>query len=217
MTSFFRGVIFLFIFVHMKKLLITLTFILFTTQIHAQGNDVLSRIKAAGNSVKTFEADVSNIKQKAGKTYSQDGTLHFVAPNEMAAVFSTGKHFIVNEKKMKVDIGQFHGTYRLREGGIPRSLSNIFLYAFQGRCQDLADENDYTLKVKSSEPYHVITFISKKKRILGIGYKKVVFKFNNKDLRIKEISLTDYKDTVDTYSITNINYNVQVDKSHFQF
>ena len=45
---------------------------------------------------------------------------------------------IVNEKKIKMDIGIFHGTFRLRDGGRMQSLTNIFLYGFQGRIQDLA-------------------------------------------------------------------------------
>ena len=209
--------LFLSIFVRMKKALILLVITLFTVQMPAQDNDILSRIKAAGNSVQSVEAEVNNVKVKEGKTTNQNGTLHFVAPKEMAAVYTTGQYFIVNEKKIKVDIGIFHGTYRLREGGIPRTLSNIFLYAFQGRCQDLADENNYNIKVSTTEQYHNVTFSSKKKHILGIGYKTVVFRFNIKDLKIKEIVLTDFKGTVDTHTLSNEKYNVPVSKDRFQF
>ncbi|MBR1512773.1 MAG: outer-membrane lipoprotein carrier protein LolA [Bacteroidales bacterium] len=201
----------------MKKALIIFAITLFVLQAPAQDKDLLNRIRTAGSSVQTIEADLTNVRLKAGVTTNQSGTLHFVSPKEMAAVFTTGQHMIANEKKLKVDIGVFHGSYRLREGGIPRSLSNIFLYAFQGRCQDLADENDYTLKTSSSAQYYDVTFTSKKKHILGVGYKKVVFRFSTKDLRVKKITLTDYKDTEDSYSITNVHYNVKVDKSRFQF
>ncbi|MBQ8959185.1 MAG: outer-membrane lipoprotein carrier protein LolA [Bacteroidales bacterium] len=201
----------------MKKTLILFAITLFVLQAPAQDKDLLNRIRTAGNSVQTIEADLTNVRLKAGATTSQNGTLHFVAPKEMAAVFTTGQHMIANEKKLKVDIGVFHGSYRLREGGIPRSLSNIFLYAFQGRCQDLADENDYSIKTSSSTQYHDVTFTSKKKHILGIGYKKVVFRFSTKDLRVKEIALTDYKDTVDTYTISNVKYNIKIGPKLFSF
>lgn len=195
-------------------MLLTITF--FVLQMQGQNNDLLKHIRAIGQEVQSIEADLTNTKVKNGVTTTQSGTLHFVSPNEMAAVFTTGNHLIANEKKLKVDIGVLSGTYRLREGGIPKSLSNVFLYAFQGRCQDLADENNYTLKVTTSGQYHILTFTSKKKHILGLGFQKVIFKISIDDLRVKEITLINFKGTVDTFGISNEKYNVKIDKGRFK-
>jgi outer membrane lipoprotein-sorting protein len=116
-----------------------------------------------------------------------------------------------------MDIGIFHGTFRLRDGGRMQSLTNIFLYGFQGRIQDLANENNYSLTTKTEGGYHIVTGTTNKKRLIGIGYKQVVFKYQVNDLMLKEIVLLDYSDNKDTYTVSNVKYNVAIDKKKFQF
>ena len=48
-------------------------------------------------------------------------------------------------------------------------------------------------------------------------YKQVVFKYHTDSLLLKEIVLYDYSGNVDTYTISNVKYDVAVDKSRFQF
>ena len=218
MTCPFRSVtFFLRIFAAMKKTLVILTLTLFTLQLKAQDTDVLlDLIKNEGQTVSTIEADLHHVKVKDGVTTTQDGTLHYVAPYNMAAVFTTGQYLIANEKKLKVDIGIFHGNFRLYDGGIPNALTNVFLYAFQGRFEDLAKENDFNLSVIPGDDEHTLVFTAKKKPFLGIGYQSAVFKVNAHDLRVKEINTTDFKGTVETYSLHNEKYGIEVDMSRFQ-
>lgn len=190
---------------------------LFAIQMQAQDVDLLNRIKATNSKVKSFEADLSNTFVKPKKTTKQDGKLYFVAPKEFAALFSKDSYMIVNEKKIKMDIGMFHGTFKLKDGGRMQSLANIFLYGFQGRIQDLADENNYSLSTKTENAYYIVTGTTKKKKLIGIGYKKIVFKYNTSNLLLKEIVLYDYSDNQDTYTISNVKYDVTIDKKTFQF
>ena len=201
----------------MKKVLLLVTIFLMSMQLQAQDVDLLNRIKAANGKVLSFEADLSNTLVKSKKTTHQDGKLYFVKPKEFAALFSEDSYMIVNTSKIKMDIGLFHGTFKLKDGGMMQSLSNIFLYGFQGRIQELADENDYSLSTKTDGSYHVVTGTTNKKSMLGIGYKQVIFKFSASSLLIKEIKLIDYNGSVDTYTVTNVKYNVPVDKKTFQF
>lgn len=201
----------------MKKAIISLIFTLFSLQSIGQDTILLNRILVAGKGVSSIEADLFNRKVKKGETTTQNGTFHFVSPYELSAVFTTGSYLIINEKKLKLDIGILFGKHHLREGGFARSLSNIFLFAFQGRCIDFANESGYILSMSSDKDYHTVTFTSKKRHILGIGYKKVAFKISTIDLLTKEIILTDYKGTIDTYTISNEKYNVPIDKNRFQF
>lgn len=201
----------------MKKAIILLISILFTQQIQAQDATLLNQIKAANGDIRSFEANLTNTMVKPDKTTTQEGKLYFVAPNEFAALFSEDSYMIVNENKIKMDIGLFHGTFRLKDGGMMQSLSNIFLYGFQGRIQDLADENNYALTTKTEGGYHIITGTSRKKRLIGIGYKQVVFKYHTSSLLLKEIVLYDYSGNIDTYTISNVKYNVTIDRNTFQF
>jgi len=201
----------------MRKILILITAFVLSTQIQAQDLTLLKRIKTKNSEIKSFMADLSNTMVKPQKTNSQNGTIYFVAPYEFSAQFNTGNYMIVNEKKMKMDIGLFHGTFKRREGGMMQALSNIFLYGFQGRIEDLGAENGYVITTETDNEFHIITGTIKKKKLIGIGYKKVVFKYQTSNLLLKEIVMYDYKGNQDTYTISNVKYNISVDKKMFQF
>ena len=201
----------------MKKTIILLTAILFALQMQAQDAMLLNRIREVNGKVKSFESDLANTMVKPKKTTAQNGKLYFVSPNEFSARFTTGNYMIVNEKKIKMDIGMFHGTFRLKEGGMMQGLSHIFLYGFQGRIQDLANENGYTLSTKTEGEYHIVTGTAKKKPLFGVGYKTVVFKYFTDSLLLKEIVLYDYSGNKDSYVISNVKYDVVIDKKMFQF
>jgi hypothetical protein len=97
-----------------------------------------------------------------------------------------------------------------------KSLSNIFLYGFQGKTQELADENGFSLTTKTEGGFHIVTGTIKKKKLIGIGYKQVVFKYHTDSLLLKEIVLFDYSGHMDTYTISNVKYDVAVDQSLFE-
>ena len=198
----------------MKKILTILAILLFSIQLQAQDITLLNQIKSVNSKIKTFEAALVNTMVKPKKTTSQKGTLYFAAPKEFAALFEED-YMIVNEKKIKMDIGLFHGTFKLRDGGMMESLSNIFLYGFQGRIQELAD--GYTLTTKTENGYHVITGTIKKKKLIGIGYKTVIFKYHTDSHLLKEIVLLDYSGNKDTYTISDVKYDIPVNKKTFQF
>ena len=201
----------------MKKVIILLTAVLFALQMQAQDVDLLNRIKAVNGKISSFEADLKNTLVKPKKTTTQEGTLYFVKPYEFAAMFTTGNYMIVNKEKTKMDIGLFHGTFKLKEGGMMSGLSRIFLYGFQGRCQDLANENGYNLTTKKEGDFYVVTGTIKKKKLIGIGYKQVVFKYFTDSLLLKEIVLYDYSGNKDSYVISNVKYDIPIDKKTFQF
>lgn len=202
----------------MKKLLIiTLFFCLSSIASQAQDNAILKKIRQANAVVTSFETDLTNTFMKSNKKTSQDGKLYFISPSRFAALFNNGKYMIVNEKRIKMDIGMFHGTFRLREDGMMRSLSNIFLYGFQGRCEDLARENNYTINVNEKGSYQQVCCNNKKKSLFGIGYKTVIFNYDRESLMLRQIILIDNNDSVDTYTITNTVYNIPVDAKKFEF
>ena len=116
-----------------------------------------------------------------------------------------------------MEIGIFSGTYKLRDGGMMQSLANIFLYGFQGKAQELADENGYNLTLKTEDGFHVVTMTVKRKKLIGIGYKQVVFKYFTDSLLLKEIILFDYSGNMDVYTISNVKYDVPVDQNLFAF
>ena len=201
----------------MKKHLLTLIMVIFAAQIQAQDANIINTIKNANKGVKSIAADISNTITKSDKSTTKKGSFYYVSPSKLAALFTTGNHMIINETRVNIEMGIFHGTFKLRDGGRIQSLCNIFLYGFQGKCQELADENTYNLNVEEEGNYYKIIGSTKKKKLLGIGYKDIIYKYGKQDLLLKEIMLIDYKGNVDTYTISNIRYNEQVDNGHFLF
>lgn len=201
----------------MKKLLILTTFLLLAFSLQAQDVALLNRIKEVNSAKSSFDSDLNNVFVKKGKRNEQEGKLYFVKPHCFTAQFTTGKYMIVNEKQIKMNIGLFHGTFKIKDGGMMQSLANIFLYGFQGRIQDLANENDYSLTTKTENGFHIITGTNNKKNLLGIGYKQVVFKYFTDSLLLKEIVLFDFNGNMDVYTISNVIYDVEVDPSMFEF
>ena len=201
----------------MKKILTVLSILLFAMQLQAQDLVILNQVKATNGKIKSFDADLQNTLTKPKKTTTQVGKLYFVKPNEFSAVFTTGKFMTVNEQKIKMDLGIFRGTFKIKEGGMMKSLASIFLYGFQGRIQDLANENNYSLTTKTEDGYHVITANTKKKKLIGIGYKTIIFRYHADSFLLKEIVVIDYNDNHDSYVISNVKYDVPIDPKTFQF
>lgn len=199
----------------MKKAGLILVMLAISIAVLAQGTTVIEQIRQTNGALHSFDADLTNILQKADKKNVQKGKLYFVATDRFSALFDTGKYMIVNEKQLKINIGLFHGKFKLRDGGMMRSLSNIFLYGFQGRCQDLADEENYALQVKETNTLHQVVCTSRKKSFFGIGYKTVIFNYEKNSFLLKEIVLIDTNGNIDTYAISNVKYNVAIDPKCF--
>lgn len=201
----------------MKRFVTLIACFLLALQVSAQDIDLLNRIQSINGQIKSFEAELVNTEIKSHKIVSQNGKLFFLAPQKFAALFTADNYMIVNPTHIKMDMGRFSGIYRLRDGGILQSLSNIFLYGFRGSVQQLADENGYSLTTETKDGYHVITGTIKKKKLVGIGYKQVVFKYNVDTLLLKEIRLRDYRGNWDVYTIDNVQYDIAVDHKNFDF
>ena len=198
----------------MKKVIVLLTTILFVLQMQAQKLPLLDSIKSANANVITLEADIHNHTKKTDKTIEKDGTFYYSFSDKFSAVFENDSYMIVNGDHIKVDIGMFHGTFRMWNGPI-RSLTRAFLYALQGRCQDLAEENNFSLRMESDNNYHQVIFTTKKKILIGIGLKQAIFRYDINSLLLKEIVLIDYKGSIDTYTLENEKYNAKIKESVF--
>lgn len=199
----------------MKRLLILVT-LLISVQLQAQDPVLLQRIKEANAADHTFQSRISrHLVSSSGKVTDRDGEIHFATPDKLCCEFDNGTYMIINDNRIKLDIGFFHGTFRLRRKGLMRSFANLFLYAFQGRCQDLADENNYFIETQSDDQFHNVILTTKKRHFLGLGYKKVIFHFGLDDLLIKELVLTDYTDTEDAYRLMDPTINGTLDEAQF--
>lgn len=200
----------------MKKIFFLVVAFILSLQLQAQDVMLFDTLKEAGKTVKTLEADVTRSIVKPDKQAVQVGKFYYQSPNAFAALFNNGEYIIVNETHLKIKLGMLSGTFKLKDGGRMRSLGNIFLYGLQGECQKLAQENELTISTETDETYDKVVLLSQKKRFLNINYKKIVLKFEKKTHLVKEFVLFDSMGNIDTYTISNIKYNVGVDTNRFQ-
>ena len=198
----------------MKKALVLLVTILLAMQMQAQDLTLLDSIKSANAKITTIEANIHNHTKKTDRTIEKDGAFYYSFSDKFSAVFENDSYMIVNGNHIKVDIGIFHGTFRMWNGPI-RSLTRAFLYALQGRCQDLAEENNFNLRIESDNSFHHVIFTTKKKILIGIGLKQAIFRYDVNNLLLKEIVLIDYKSSIDTYTLENEKRNAEIDESIF--
>lgn len=202
----------------MKKTLIALIFFLASLPLQAQETDVLANIQNKGETISTLVSHINKSIKKKDTTKVQEGTLYYTAPNKLAALFSDGDYMIINENKMKIDIGMFHGSFKLSRNKTMRKISYIFIYGLQGNCRNLAQENDYNLSVKSEDSCHKVILVNPEEPLIniGIGYRQIVFKYSKDDLILNEIILYDFKGNIDTYTLSNTKLSVPIDKSKFE-
>ena len=186
----------------MKKQLTTLIVMLIALQMQGQ-QTLLDSIRAKGTSITSFEAKLTKTLTKPEKTETLDGTLHYAAPDKMAALFTSGNHMIINGNRMKINIGIFHGKYRLGRNKMMRSVSHIFLYGIQGRCKDFEEESGYTMRISQKGEATIVQFTTRRKHFLGLGYRLVSFHYDANDLTIKEI-------------IPNTRFDIPVNLDRFQ-
>lgn len=200
--------------INMKKTILMLFGLLFAFSVQAQ-DPILARIKATNSSVNSLESDVHNKLIKPNKETVRAGKLYYVKGDQFAAYFDSGDYLVINKNRMKIDIGLLHGKFKLGNNAAMRSLSNVFLYGFQGRCEELAKDHDYTIEAKKEGQTYKVVFSTKKKKLIGIGYQQITFKYNINNLLLQEITLVDYQGTCDIYSISNMKYNTKVGTDKF--
>lgn len=207
--------LFLFIFGGMKKTLIILIVILFALQTQAQVNDTLDHIQTKCSSVTSLESNVTKHLVTADSTLIEEGTLYYVHPDRIASYFERGNYMIVNGNQMKINIGIFHGRFKLSRNKTMRSLSHIYLFAVQGRCREFAEEGNFYMQTHVSQGYYTVQFTTKKKHFLGLGYQQISFFYDQNDLLIKKIELIDSRNIIETFTISKPQYGISIDESKF--
>lgn len=199
----------------MKHALILITITLFALQSQAQDSDILDGILAKGSAITSVEARLKKELKKRDTTIVQNGTFYYMSPDKVAALFDNSNHMIINGNRMSIDIGIFHGKYKLSRNKTMRSISRIFLFGIQGRCQDLREESGYTMQISQKNGFHIVQFSTKKKHFLGLGYQMVILKYSQNDLLMRELVLVDYNDNIDTFTISNPTFGVTINEEKF--
>lgn len=182
---------------------------------HAQINDLLLQIRWKNSLVRTVEGEVQRDLVKNGKETVQDGRFYYRFPNEFATYLESGELFIINENYLKADLGFIRGRFK-RSNKKMNSLCNIFLYGFQGSCQAFADENNYSIDIEQEATQYKVTMTSRKKPLLGIGFRQIILIYGLDDMLLKGITIINYNGGIDTYTISNPNYDVAVDDDKFK-
>lgn len=200
----------------MKRALLILTITLLTLRLQAQDLDILDNIQTKGTAITSFEGRIEKELKRKDTTIVQHGNIHYISPDKMAALFDDGDYMIINGNRMSVDIGIFHGKFKLSRNKTMRSVSKIFLYGIQGRCKDFLEESRYTMETIQKDGLQIIQYTTKKKHFLGLGYRVVIFKYDLNDLLMRELVLIDYSNIIDSFVISEPQYDIPIDEKKFE-
>lgn len=200
----------------MKRAIFILTITLLTLRLQAQDLDILDNIQTKGTAITSFEGRIEKELKRKDTTIVQHGNIHYISPDKMAALFDDGDYMIINGNRMSVDIGIFHGKFKLSRNKTMRSVSKIFLYGIQGRCKDFLEESRYTMETIQKDGLQIIQYTTKKKHFLGLGYRVVIFKYDLNDLLMRELVLIDYSNIIDSFVISEPQYDIPIDEKKFE-
>lgn len=202
----------------MKKALFVLIAWLCTINVQAQQDSlILKQIEAASSSIRSMDCRLRNTMKRPNKEEEvKVGDLKYLSTNFINAHFSEDEYIIMNGNKMKIHLGIFNGTFRSDRNPLIKPISRMLVCAINGQCETAAEENDYNLSLSEDSESYKVTLTTKKKKLIGIGYRQAIFSYGKNDMRLKSILLIDYKDNQDLYSFENQIFDQNIDKSVFQ-
>ena len=175
---------------------------------------LLDTIAFTNRQIKTTEGQISEIQQlHSGKIKKCSGNVYYSVPNLLSMHFTNNDKIILSGDKIYFDHGMFHGTYSNRHK-LMRGIKSILLYAFQGKCQQLADECDFNLSVKEEKNEYVVTLISKKKVLLGFNH--IVLHYST-NFKLKKFEYTASNGDHSIYNLTNLKYDQKINQGVFKF
>lgn len=195
-----------------SKYIIIAVLTLFSLSLSAQ-NVILDSITKANKSLKTIQANVVETQYlHSGKTKSCSGKLYFSSPECFSIWFDNEEKIIVNGYKVCFDHGMFHGTFNANKNNMMNNIRCLLTYSFQGKCQQLADECGYNLKISKKGKENIVTLTAKKKKLLN--FTTVVLHYDA-SYKLTEIEYTATTDDHSAYTISNVKYDGALKKDVF--
>lgn len=199
----------------MKKTLIILIITLISRLVLGQVDNILDSIKDKGCAIISLESHVTKHLVRTNSTQIDEGIIYYLNPDKIASYFNEGNYMIVNDNRMKINFGIFHGKFKLSRNKMIRSISHIYLFAVQGRCRELAEEGNFDMQVNVNQDFYTVQFTTKKKHFLGLGYHQISFFYNQIDFRIKRIELIDNSNTTEIFTLTDPLFDTSIDENKF--
>lgn len=201
----------------MKRQVILIAMLFFAFGAQAQHDSTLfQQIEKAGQSLNSMECNITNTYIKPDFERTKLGKLYYQADDKIGAHFDNGNFAIINGNKIKIDVGIFHGTFRTDRGKLIKPLAQMLSCAIHGQCLKLAEEYNYDLALEKKDNAYVATFTTRKRKLLGIGYRQAIFNYDLDDKCLKSVILIDYKGCIDTYQLENRRFDVKIDQDKFK-
>ena len=201
----------------MKFQITLLLAILFSFNVKAQDDHALFQmIENAGSTISSMECEIDNIRLKSGEEHTKHGMLYYQTDDKLATYFDNEDYAIFCENKVKINIGIFRGSFRTNRDNIFNSLSSLLFCAIQGKCVQLAENNDYDYSIEEKGDTYWVNFDSRKQSSFAIGYKNVVLVYGADDFRLRSIAMTDYKDVTNTFNLSKPKYGIAINADKFK-
>ena len=158
--------------------------------------EVPAKIGTAGAALTTVEASFTHVKtvKATGKTTTFTGTYYYSATDRLAGIVLSGDRFFIR-RGGKANKGHIKNVHQMEQ------LSGILFACIRGEVQDVADNNNATLAVKTEKSAWIITLTAKKKA--SKGYAKIVLRYRQSDGLLESLRFEEFNGNVNEYTLSN--------------
>lgn len=200
----------------MTKKFTTLLIAMFAVAAFADNAAILSKIKNANASYKTFESSFNEVKQlKAnGKTTEKTGTIYFTASDKMAMHYKNdGEKFIINGTAVYIKRDGETKNYNTTKTKRVRNLVSTLLCSIQGKIEELCETVSATCTCSEKGDNYIVVLNATKKS--SKGYSKIELTYSKNDCVISKMVTTENSGDVTTYTMSGTKKNIAVADSRY--
>jgi len=185
----------------MKKKAVILALLLFTAAAaFAQESEVISKIKSAAVRKEKVERNFEEVRNTAGKskTVKLEGKLVYEPETKILMDYTNGEEFSIDGNTLVIDRDGNRQQFDTSKNIMMRGLSHAILYAFSGRMDELAKEQNAMLLTNSKDGKIIITLSAKAKA--ARGYSCIEVSYDSKTYALETMRMDEFTGTSTYYS-----------------
>lgn len=133
------------------------------------------------------------------KSTTLTGTLEFKAESFLSMNYDNSELFEIDGTKMTISKSGKKQVFDLTRNKMMQGLSHLLLFAFQGRVEELSQEQGTTLLVSAENNEYVVTLAAKEKA--PRGYMNATFRYNASTGRINSMNLVEFNGKSTSYEL----------------
>lgn len=165
------------------------------------GEDILHKVKNSPARAEKVERDFKEVRTFTGKaTVTLQGKLTYSPETKLSMNYTNGELFSIDGSTMTIDRDGKHQQFDLSKNIMMRGLSHAILYAFSGRMDDLAAEQNAGILTSEKDGKYVVAITAK--TVAARGYSCVEATYDAKTGVLLSMRMDEFTGQRTYYSYT---------------